>query len=820
MQGRANVVILFFVVGSLMTTPAAGSDSASSLTISPSEITLRGPRDRAQLVVTSTVSDAPSDATRGATWHSTNEAVVTVDASGMAQAVGDGAAAIVARYGDDSLTVPVAVSGCQSPRPVSFRQEVIPVLTKAGCNSGKCHGSPSGKGGLALSLRGFDPVNDYTRLTRESGGRRIDLLTPDQSLLLTKPLARLPHGGGRRFATADDPLPRLLREWIASGAPQQINEPAPVSLEVFPAERWLEPASSAQQLRVVARWAGGASRDVTHLAHFTVSPEGVAEVTSGGLVKRLGNVQSSREATVAAVYGELQAVSQIVFLRSAEGFGWPDLPETNPIDQLAMARLRRLRIAPAPRCDDATFLRRAWLDVCGVLPPADEVRRFLADNSSEKRERLIDQLLDRPEYAACWAMRWADRLGCNQRFVGKTGAIKYHAWIKQQMAANVPDDLFATRLITASGGNYSQPPAGFYRLPRTPQDRAEQVAQVFLGVRIGCARCHNHPGERWTQDDYYGLAAFFTRLRYRDGPFFNHIYDKEETVLPTRSGELRHARTGAVAAPKPLGASPPATSGEEDRREIFAAWLTAPDNPFFARAAVNRVWAWLFGRGIVEPVDDFRGSNPPSHPELLDWLAADYAAHGFDRKYLIGQIMRSRLYQLASDGAGRQTGDERYFAHAAVRLLAAEQLLDAIGQATGTPEKFAGFPAGLRAAELPDGEYQHRFLAAFGRPARALACACERDGESNLGQALELIGGEGIEAQIRSPTGRVARLLSAGADNPAIVEELFLATLSRYPSDDERRDLSQRLSTARDRRAAIEDLLWALINHPEFLFQH
>ncbi len=797
------------------------NDSEPALAVSPTEITLRGPRDRVQLVLTASLANDIRDVTREAVWQSTNEAVVRVDAQGGANAVGDGAADIVVRLGDHALAVPALVRGCSAASAVSFRNEIIPVLTKAGCNSGKCHGSPSGKGGLALSLRGFDPVSDHRRLARESGGRRIDLLAPGESLLLAKPLARVPHGGGRRFAGVDDPLSLLLREWIAAGAPCEANESAPLSLEVLPNERWLEPASRTQQLRVVAKWADGLSRDVTHLALFTASPEGVAEVTTGGLVKRLPDDKSSTEVTVAAVFGELQAVGRIVFLRSAEGFAWPNPSENNEIDRLALARLRRLRIAPVELSDDATFLRRAWLDVCGVPPPPDEVRRFLSDTSSDKRARLIDALLERPEYAACWAMRWADRLGCNQRFVGKTGALKYHAWIQHQMASNVPDDVFARQLLTGSGGNYSHPPAGFYRLPRTPQDRAEQIAQVFLGVRIGCARCHNHPGERWTQDDYYGLAAFFARLRYRDGPFFNHIYDKEETVLPTRSGELRHARTGAMVSPKALGSPAPEISAEEDRREVFAQWLVRPGNSFFARAAVNRIWAWLFGRGIVEPVDDFRSSNPPSHPELLDWLAADFAAHGFDRKYLIREIMRSRLYQLASSGdtQGAAAG-ERYFAQAAVRLLGAEQLLDAIGQATGTPEKFAGFPAGLRATELPDGEYQHRFLTAFGRPARALACACERDGDSNLGQALELVGGEGIEAQIRSPSGRVARLFDARADNTAIVEELFLAALSRLPTDDECRELSQRLSQASDRRAAVEDLLWALINHREFLFQH
>lgn len=815
---------------------ARGAEMAAPLEVNPAEVHLAGPRDRVQAVLTAIIDGAAADVTSQAVWQSSDERVAVVDAGGVVQAAGDGACQLTVSYGAHQLSVPVTVTGCAQPLPVSFDHEVVPALTKAGCNSGKCHGSPSGKGGFALSLRGFDLAKDYSRLTRECGGRRLNLLEPAASLLLAKPQVRVPHGGGRRLAD-DGPLVVLLREWIAAGAPRRADDPPPAALEIFPSERWMEASVAAQQLRVVARWPDGVVRDITHLAHFTASPEGQAEVAPSGLVQRL----RVGEVTVAAAFGPLHATSRLAFLPPVERFAWPAPPENNEIDRLAFARLRRLRIVSADLADDATFLRRAWLDVCGVLPSPDAVRRFLADGSPDKRFRLIDELLERPEYADFWAMKWSDRLGCNQRFVGKTGAIKYHAWIRHQVAANEPEDVFARRLLTASGGNYANPPAGFYRLPRTPEDRGEQVAQVFLGVRIGCARCHNHPGERWTQDDYYGLAACFARLRYRDGPFFNHIYDKEETVVPTRSGELRHGRTGEVVQPQPLGSEPLSNSDSDDRRQAFARWLTSPDNPFFARAAVNRTWAHLFGRGIVEPVDDFRSSNPPTHPELLDWLAAHFAAHGFDRKCLIRQIMRSRLYQLASTAPspGSASADalagqadvipgDRYFAHAVPRLLGAEQLLDAIGQATGVPEKFAGFPRGLRAAELPDGEYQNRFLTAFGRPARALACACERDSESNLGQALELVGGESIEAQLHSPEGRIARLCagSAGsggspaADNGAIIEDLFLATLSRFPGEQERRELIERLSASADRRAAAEDILWALINHPEFLFQH
>lgn len=802
-----SVVLMVFVA----ITAAA---DAAGLDVSPPSVVLNGPRDRVQLVVSVEAGETTHDVTREIQWELPNSPSATVDLQGVVRPIADGTTQLTGRWRNATIQVPVLASVGQK-QPVSFRSEVIPILTKAGCNSGKCHGSPSGKGGFAISLRGFDWPKDHLRLTRAAAVRRIDLIAPATSLLIAKPTLALAHGGGRRFK-ADDPLAKTLVDWIADAAPNKSDDPAPVGLEIVPSQRWLESTDDAQQLRVEARLSDGSSRDVTHLAHFSASPVGKAEVTADGLVRRL----SHGEVTVATTFGEQFATSRIAFLRPADGFVWPNPPVTNHIDQLVFERLRRLRVAPSDLCDDATFLRRAWLDVCGLLPPSEDVRRFLADNSSDKRAKLVDDLLDKPQYADFWGMKWADRLGCNQRFVGKTGAIKYHAWIRHQIASNVPEDEFARQLLTASGGNYGHPPAGFYRLPRTPEDRAEQVAQIFLGVRIGCARCHNHPGERWTQDDYYGLAAFFARLRYRDGPFFNHIYDKEETILPLRKGELVHARTGVVMQPKALGAAAVEVPAEADRRERLADWLVSPDNPFFAKAAVNRIWGHLFGLGIVDPVDDMRSSNPPAHPELLDWLAADFASHGFDRKHLIRQIMQSRVYQLAATTNDSNADDERYSSHAAVRLLSAEQLLDAIAQATGVPEKFSGFPIGLRAVELPDGEYQHRFLSAFGRPARALACACERDSESNLGQALELVGGEQIEAQIRSPEGRVSKWLAEGMTSSAIVDEMFLATLSRLPTEQERAALVARLDQAADRKTAVEDMMWAMLNHPEFLFQH
>jgi hypothetical protein len=579
----------------------------------------------------------------------------------------------------------------------------------------------------------------------------------------------------------------------------------------------LDEPADRQPMRVVAHFGDGSRRDVTHLARFSVSADSSADVSPAGLVVK----RRQGEAAVTAEYLGRMATARLLFRDAAPDFVWRAPPEKNYVDRHVFAKLCLLRIEPSPLCSDAEFLRRVYLDAIGKLPAPDEARRFLDDKDPGKRGRLIDDLLGRTEFADWWALKWADRLGCNQRFVGKVGARKYHEWIHQAMLANMPEDVFVRAVLTGRGGNYEHPPAGFYRRLRDPQVRAEEVAQLFLGVRLQCARCHNHPGERWTQEDYHGLAAFFARVRYRDGPFFLQIYDKEETVYEARAGEVVHPRTGQVLPPRFLGGPVAPLRPDEDRREALARWLTAADNPYFARAAVNRIWYHLFGRGIVEPVDDFRSTNPPANEELLDALAAEFVRHGFDRKHLIRTILASRTYQLSSAPAPGNADDQRYFSHARVRLLQAEQLLDAVAAACGSSEKFAGFPAGTPAVALPDGETKHPFLEAFGRPARAMACECERDTDTNLGQALHLVGGRTVQNLVHAPAGRAARLTASALSDEAVIEELFLASLSRRPSAEEVRLLSDRLSRAGSRRRqAIEDVLWALVNHDEFLFQH
>ncbi len=826
---RACFHACFCLAGLVFIAPGAAREPAVvRLEMQPPEIVLSSPWDRVQLVVTGHCADGSVvDLTNGALVASNDARVATITPGKRVEPRALGRTTFVARWAAHELQVPVSVAD-NAEHSVSFVRQVVPALTRAGCNAGACHGDPSGKNGFRLSLRGYEPAADHVALTRDSGGRRVDPQSPDSSLILLKATARVPHEGGRRFGPDSD-LYRLLRGWVAQGAGNEAEASTKLTrLQVFPEQRVLEAPADRQQLRLVAHFVNGMMRDVTHLARFSVNDESIAQATTEGVVEK----RKKGEVAVAAEYLGMMATARIIFLDSRPGFTWPNPPEHGAIDRHVFAKLKLLRIEPSGLCRDDEFLRRAYLDAIGKLPTPDEVRRFLADNDPNKREKVIDGLLERPEFADWWALKWADRLGCNQRFVGKIGALKYHQWIRHAMAINLPEDEFVRAILTAQGGNYENPPAGFYRRLRDPQTRAEEAAQLFLGVRLQCARCHNHPGERWTQEDYHRLAAFFARVKYRDGPFFIQQYDKEETVYLAREGEVAHPRTGAVLLPKFLGGDQPSFGPLEDRRAALAGWLTAAENPFFAKAAANRIWYHLFGRGIVEPVDDLRSTNPPANADLLDHLAAQFVKHGFNRKHLIATIMKSRTYQLSAHPTATNEEDDKYFSHAGVRLLRAEALLDAIAQATGVPEKFPSLPLGTPAARLPDGEYKHPFLEAFGRPARAMACECERDTDTNLSQALHLIGGLPIHKQLASDSGRIAKLIADNKSNEEIVEELFLASVSRLPTLEERRTLLKHLApqppTRREgregevaaRRKTAEDILWALINHREFLFQH
>lgn len=708
---------------------------------------------------------------------------------------------------------------------VSFRYDVQPILTKLGCNQGTCHGTPTGKNGFRLSLRGFDPAVDLHALTRDIGSRRVNRSDPKRSLLLLKAVNAVPHDGGRRLELQSEDY-GLLCNWIAGGCVDDGLQASPLArLMMHPERVQLEAPESAQMLEVIAQFADGTQRHVTRMCKWSSSDDQVATVDREGRVTKVRR----GEATVTAEYCGRFASCTLLFRETVPGYRWPGLAEKNFVDRHIFAKLKLLEIEPSPVCSDAVFLRRVTLDLTGRLPEPSEILAFLADSAADKRDRFVEQLLDSPAFADWWAMKWTDRLGGNQRYTGKYGAMKYHAWIRAAMAENVPEDVFVRTLLTASGPNYENPPASFWRRMRVggigsdvdAELAAEEISQLFLGVRIQCARCHNHPGERWTQDDFHGLAAFFKRLKFKPGSYFNHTYDKEDVVFLADAGEAQHPRTGAVVPPSLLDAGLAVIDPGEDRRIAFAQWLTSPHNRWFARNSVNRLWYHVFGRGLIDPVDDVRDTNPPSHPELLDELTRELIASGFNRKHVLRLIAQSHTYQLESQPTLSNADDRKYRSHAAVRLLPAEALLDAISQATEVAETFPDVPADTRAVALPDGEYKHPFLEAFGRPARALACECEREATTNLQQALQLVSGSAVAAKVRSDRGRAARLAASTSDGSELIDDLFLATLSRTPNSAERELLRPMVNQpVGDRRAAVEDLLWTLLNHREFLFSH
>jgi hypothetical protein len=732
----------------------------------------------------------------------------------------------------------IVVCGARTPataQPISFRNDVMAALSKAGCNQGTCHGNQNGKNGFKLSLRGQDPLWDFDALTRDAFGRRIDEARPDASLVLLKATAGIPHEGGRRFERSSSEY-ALLRKWIADGAKDDAADVAKlVRIEVEPRKRVLVAPPYQVQLSVRAYFSDARTRDVTRLAVFEVSNQ-AATVSASGEVRRGDNQRTGvAETAILVRYLNRQATAELAFVPEDKNFQWADVPEANFVDHHVFAKLKALRMQPSPPCSDVVFLRRAYLDLLGRPPTLDEARAFSGDARPDKRARLVDALLERPEFADFWSLKWSDLLRNEEKLLDRKGVEVFHHWIRQSIAEGKPLNEFARELLAGRGSTYENPAANFYRALRDPYSRAEAAAQVFLGVRLQCAKCHDHPFDRWTQVDYHDFAAFFARVHYRivenkrrDG-FDKHEFIGEQIVYSSRDGELRHPRTGDVMPPRFLGVDHPSRHPEANRLQLLADWVADPANPFFARAQVNRVWHHLLGRGIVEPLDDFRSSNPPANAPLLDALARDFAAHRFDLRHLIRTIANSRTYQLSSVPNDSNREDEANFSHALVRPLQAEQLLDAVAQAAGVPVTFPGYPRGLRASQLPgvrperlrdrrpsEGE---TFLKVFGKPDRLLTCECERFDDTTLNQAFQLVTGELMNAVLSDPDNRIGRLLAAGKSNREIVGELYLAALSRPPSPRELEVTLHLVERAKDRREALEDVSWGLLNAKEFLLR-
>lgn len=724
---------------------------------------------------------------------------------------------------------------------VSYRNEVMAVLSKAGCNAGTCHGNKNGKGAFKLSLRGQDPDLDFLAITHDSLSRRVDPFQAEQSLLLQKPAGQIAHEGGSRFQKGSEEY-EILRRWIAGGLQNDLlTAPALLGIEVTPSTTVLVHPVDRVQLRVRARFSNSTTFDVTSLAVY--EPAGsVVTVSREGLVQRQQPALPA-EAVVVVRYLQCREPVRVAFVPDRPAQGLSSAETGNYVDRHVFEKLRTLRIDPSKLCSDAVFVRRAYLDLLGILPSSEEARSFVnapagARKTVSNRSRLVEELLQRPEFADFWALKWADLLRVEGHSLDAKGVQSFHQWIREGIATNKPLDQFVRELITARGSTYTSPPANYYRPNRDPATRAKAAAQIFLGARLQCAECHNHPSDFWTQDDYYDWAAVFARINYkvienkREIGSDQHEWKGEQIVFLARKGSVKNPRTGGEAHPRFLGETVARQAESEDgpdELEALAQWLTTDTNLWFARVQANRIWRHLMGRGLVDPPDDFRLTNPASHPALLDDLAKDFVAHKYDMRYLIRLIMNSRAYQLDSEPSETNQDDQSNYSHALVRRVGAEQLLDCQSQVIGTPLKFAGFPAGFRAAQLPGVRPESKgkrrsnqldqFLDLFGKPPRLVTTDTERSCECNLGQAFQLISGVTLNDMLAGQENRVGRLLAAGKSDSEILQELYWTALTRAPSSEELNEFLPLLHAAKNKRQEFDDILWALVNSKEFLFR-
>jgi hypothetical protein len=805
---------------------ALAARADESIVVLPGDFTLHGPASRQTLVVERVRGGAwAGQVSEGVSFESSDAGVVRVE-DGVAVPVGNGRATITARAGGRSASLRVSVRDLEKPFQQSFRNHVQPVLARFGCSSGACHGAAAGKNGFRLSLRGYDDDGDYFAITRHALGRRINLADPGRSLLLLKPTGAVPHKGGVRFGPESREY-RVLAEWVAAGAPPpRADDPRVERIEIVPPHVVLRPGETHQFI-VRAHFSDGTVHDATPWAKYTGSDSSVAVPDEGGKVKVTGNgegavtawyLQKIAIATVSVPYGN--DVPPEVFAKA---------PRRNVVDERVLEKLRSLNLPPSPRGEDAEFLRRAFLDTIGTLPTAEEARRFLADAAPDKRDRLIEGLLARPEFVDYWAYKWSDLLLVSTKKLSLPTMWAYYTWVRHQVAANTPWDRVARQIVTAKGGTLENGAGSFYLLHDDPTEMAETVSQAFLGMSIQCAKCHNHPMEKWTNDQYYAFANLFSRVRAK-----NTARPGNVVIYAAPDGELLQPRTGRPQPPTPLDAAPVAPDDPRDRREPLADWLVSPDNPYFSRSIVNRVWANFTGVGLVEAVDDMRKTNPPSNEKLLAAMADFLAERKFDLKALMRLILQSETYQRSGRALKENASDRRFYARSYPRRLMAEVALDALSQVTGAPTEFAEdtflenrkpsytFPLGMRALQLPDSKVGSTFLKAFGRAERVITCECERTAEPSMAQALHLANGETLNQKLRAKGNRIEKLLEAKAPDAAIVEEVYLAALSRFPTEAEKAKILGILGEAKpeQRREAIEDLYWGVLSSKEFLFNH
>ena len=781
-----------------------------SIAVFPPDVNMQSARGKQRIIVQASYAD-------GITRDITAQAKVTISDPKIAKIVnlevlpvGDGKCSIAVEFEGKTTQIPVDVKDAIKDRPISFKLDVMPIFLRNGCNQGGCHGAARGKDGFRLSLFGFDPDGDHYRLTRELNGRRINLAIPEESLLVEKSIGKVPHTGGQKFAVGEQYYNDLVR-WVDAGGPQ---DPAgiatPVSVDLFPKTALLDGKGSTQQLIVRAKYSDGSERDVTSLALFLSSNDSSGKVSPNGLV----TAGDRGEAFVMARFSTFTVGVPFIVLPKDLKFSFPTTPEKNYIDTLVNAKLKNLRIAPSATCSDEVFLRRIFIDLTGMLPSVEEYKTFMANKSADKREQLVKELMERKEFSELWVLKWAELLqirSSNQ--VSYKATLLYYNWLQDRIARNVPLNQWVQELLGANGGTFNNPVTNYYQNETDILKVTENVAQVFMGMRIQCAQCHNHPFDRWTMDDYYGFAAFFTQIgrKRTDDP-------RELVVFNSGSGEINHPLGGRRMAPKYLGGEVPDVVGK-DRRALMAEWLASPKNPYFATNLSNMVWTHFFGLGIINEVDDVRVSNPPSNSELLEELGKKFTEYNYDFKRLVKDIVLSNSYQLSTQTNSSNESDTKNFSHSSIRRIKAETFLDCISQVTETKNKFPGLPLGARAVQIADGQVSNYFLTTFGRATRESVCSCEVKLDPTLSQSLHLLNGDATTQRI-TQGNLIGKLLKEKKTPEEILDEIYVRCLSRMPSADEKTKVLALVNAEKDKKQVLEDAFWAVLNTREYMFNH
>ena len=784
-----------------------------SLAVYPDRVALETKSDfHSFTVIATSTGDVTTDVTNQATLTLADPSLAALTGSTLTP-LKDGATALAIAWEGQTVSLPITVKSAAVDRPVSFSLDVMPLFMRHGCNTGSCHGAARGQDSFRLSLFGFDPKGDHYRLTQELSGRRVNPSLPGDSLILTKSTNSVPHTGGKLMEPGSSGY-QVLETWLATGVPADPDNIATLSnVEIFPPQAVLEGQGASLQFTVRGTYSDGTDRDLTSLAVFKSNNDTSVLVTKDGKV----TAGARGEAFIMARFGTFAVGSQVIVIPDKLQYTRPTLQEDNYIDKLVHDKLHKLRILPSGICDDATFLRRASLDIIGLLPEAELASRFLANTAPDKRTQLVDELLGRKEFIEMWVMKWAELLqirtnATNQ--VSYKSTLLYFNWLRDRLAKNVPFNVIVQELLASTGGTFTNPATNYYQIERDTLKVAENVAQVFMGMRLQCAQCHNHPFDRWTMDDYYGFAAFFSQIGRKTAE------DPRETVVyDSRGGEVNHLVTKQPVKPKLLGGAVPDKPGE-DRRKLLVQWLASPENPYFAKNLANIVWSHFFGIGIIEPVDDVRVSNPASNPELLTELGMRFTTYNYDFKRLVRDICLSRTYQLTTRLNDSNATDQRNFSHALLRRQRAEVMLDTLTQVTDTQNKFQGLPKGARAVQIADGNVSNYFLRTFGRAERASVCSCEVRMDPNLGQALHLMNGD-ITSQ-RITEGKVIKSLINLKKAPAdIIQTLYQRCFTRHASPDELQPVVAAIAAnPAETEPILEDLFWAMLNSKEFMFNH